>query len=250
VAGGSDETRYFFLHLQKTAGTSLGRRLRVQFPPVEVYPWVTATGLRPVLDLDNLRTQFERRRSDLRLIMGHFPICLGEVLDTPLTTFTVLREPVERVLSALRRRSERGEQAAGQNLEDIYADPAVRTVIDNHMVKMLSLEANELTSLPIGMPFHCDDERLAAAKHNLEIKVDLFGLQEEFEDFCVALAGRYGWSLGEPQVVNRSQPATVSPDLRRRVEDNNRYDVELYRFASNLWRARARPPAHDEGARR
>ena len=54
------------------------------------------------------------------MVTGHFPLCAAEVLGVPFTTFTLLREPVERTLSLLRHRRERRAGAGRASLEEIY----------------------------------------------------------------------------------------------------------------------------------
>ena len=59
---------------------------------------------------------------------------------------TVLRDPVERTLSALRHMRERDAEFRGKPLEEIYADPIkFRCLIQNHMVKMLAITREEMT---------------------------------------------------------------------------------------------------------
>ena len=60
------------------------------------------------------------------------------------------------------------------------------------------------------------------------------GIQERFEEFCDALAGRFGWDLGPPQFANRTPPMDASADLRERIAADNDLDGRLYRFARGL----------------
>jgi len=101
----------------------------------------------------------------------------------PLTTFTILREPVERTLSFLRQRQQQTAKYRGLPLEDVYADPyLLHGLIHNYMVKVLTLTVEEMRHGVVTMvPF--DDARLEHAKHNLEHRIEIFGLQEQFRDF-------------------------------------------------------------------
>ena len=54
---------------------------------------------------------------------GHFPLCTLELLGGSFTTLTILRDPVERTLSALRDQQERSPELRGAPLELIYDDP-------------------------------------------------------------------------------------------------------------------------------
>jgi len=186
------------------------------------------------MDLLFLAERFRSCRAELRVITGHFPLCTPDVLGAPFTTLTVLRHPVERTLSLLRHRKMVEERFRACELEEIYADHGLQNIIHNHMVKMLSLTPGEMTYAPLSMPVAFDEARLDLAKHNLEQRIDAFGLQEHFEEFCTELAARFGWNLGAARVSNQSHRHPVSTELQERIASDNRMDVELYRFAVQL----------------
>ncbi len=240
-----EPARFFFVHLQKTGGTALYQRLRECFGPPAVYPTPDDHGeVAAVLDVRHLTRRF-RADPDLRVVTGHFPYCTGEVLGVPFTTFTVVRDPIERTLSVLRRRQVADEQFVGRELDEIYADAALRVIIDNHMVKMLSMTPDEMGLTPLTQSVTFDRERLGRAQHNLE-RIDVVGLQEQFEDFCATLETSFGWDLGAPRFANRTPHRPVPDGLRERIAADNRWDAELYRFAQDLVAARG-PTGADHG---
>ncbi|MGQ0830569.1 MAG: hypothetical protein ACT4OV_02720 [Microthrixaceae bacterium] len=227
--------RHFFVHLQKTGGTALFQRLRHGFGPAAVYPLPDdPSGPTAVTDVDHLAKVYEANRPNLRVITGHFPLCTVDLLGEELTTFTLLRDPVERTLSLLRRRRMIDDRFEGQELEEIYDSGLLDDVIRNHMVKMLSMTRAEMTSVPLLARIAHDRAHLELAKHNLEHRIDVMGLQEDFEHFCGVLAARLTVDLGDPRHANRTSPQPVSDDLRRRIAHDNRLDVELYEFAVEL----------------
>jgi hypothetical protein len=228
--------RFFFVHLQKTGGTALFQRLRDHFGPEAIYPNPDdQTDIRSTTDVDFLLDHYRQRGDAIRVVTGHFPLCTVELFDAPFTTFTVLRDPVERTLSSLRRRQTVEERFRGWTLEEIYGDPSMQDIIRNHMVKMLSLGADEMTAVPLVAHVDFDEDRLETAKRNLTHRVDLFGLQTHFEDFCTDLERRFGWDLGAPRFANRTEAVPVSDDLRSRIATDNRLDMELYEFARESW---------------
>lgn len=239
--------RFFFVHLQKTGGTALSQRLRESFGPSAVYPTPADEGdVSAVLDVTHLIERFRESRDDLRVVTGHFPLCAVEVLGVPFTTFTVLRHPVARTLSLLRRRKVVEARFHGLELEEIYEDAALQDIIRNHMVKMLSLSVDEMGATPLTLPVTFDEARLDRAKHNLG-GIDVIGLQEHFEDFCAVLATRVGRDLGEPRFANRTPAAPVSDGLQERIAADNQMDLELYRYAEQLVEERKRGKAATDG---
>lgn len=234
--------RYFFVHMQKTAGTALRLRLINHFGERAVYPTRGVDGTNPVtlvLSIDYLRERLAARGEEIQVITGHFPLCTAELLGGGFTTLTLLREPVERTLSYLRHHRENEPADRDKSLEDIYEDPfRFHGFAHNHMTKMLSLTPAEMTD---GMltRVEFDRDRLERAKEALT-GLAAVGLQERFEDFCDELSARFGWELGQPQRLNASEPVEVADGFRERIAEDNALDIELYEFAKELIAARTR----------
>jgi hypothetical protein len=236
----TEPQRYFFLHIPKTAGMVMFQHLARQFGDDAVYPQPEYRGrLGAATDTQQLERDFRANAADIRVVVGHFPLCAVDLLGVPFSTFTILRDPVERTLSLLRQHQQRDERYHGAALEDVYADPVLLFgLIHNYMVKVLSMTPDEMTSGALSLLTY-DDAHLERAQHNLEHRIEVFGLQESFDEFRVALASHYGWDLGgSARYENRTTPVAVSDEFRARIAHDNRYDVELYRFAPVLLRRR------------
>jgi hypothetical protein len=242
--------RFFFCHLQKTGGTSAIRMLRRHFGDDRVYPnrsdGDTAAA---VISIPHLIARWAARGHEIELITGHFPLCARELLGVPFTTFTILREPIDRTLSYLRHHQRLTPADRGKTLEQIY-DTRFRFhgLIHNHMVKMLSLTVDEMRGGAL-TPVAFSPERLARAKATLRA-IDVVGVLDRFEDFCDQLQDRYGFRLGAPVVVNRTARTPVDEAFRERIARDNAQDVELYQMARGLVqeqvdRRLARPMALD-----
>jgi hypothetical protein len=229
--------RLFFCHLQKTAGSSLIRRLRRHFDRERAYP-PRFDGAGSVLSVARLLQHWRETGGALDLVAGHFPLCTQELLGGGFSTCTILREPVQRTLSFLRHHRKWTPQDRDKTLEEIYDDPArFHGLIHNHMVKMLSLTTSEMTRGALTVVVFTPD-RLARAKAQLAC-VDVVGLQERFEDFCAELHHRFGIELGDPVVRNRTEPTVVSRSFRERIAADNAADIELYEWAQRLLRRKA-----------
>lgn len=227
--------RFFFVHLQKTAGTALLRRLRHAMGRTAVYPdHADGDRFKRVIDVPHLCARWKERGHEVRVVTGHFPLCTVDLLGDSFTPLTLLREPVGRTLSFLRHQQQADADDANPPLEALYDDPfRFHGLIHNHMVKMLGTTVDEmprgaLTRLPVRR------DHLERAKERVA-RMPVVGVQERFEEFCDALTGRYGWDLGPPVWANRTvidgQPSTA---FLARVRDDNSLDAELYDFAREL----------------
>ena len=195
---GDGPERFFFVHVQKTAGTSLNIRLGHQFAPQEIYPDDSdgdQLTVMPQLDMGVLEARWSARRDQIRLVTGHFPLATTELLGGGFATFTVLREPVERTLSYLRHYRKMTREARALSLEEIYEDPLrYEGLIHDHMTKVFGLGVDQLADGVMARVDHTP-ELLDRAKVGLAT-VDVIGLQEEFDSFCARLESRFGWAAG------------------------------------------------------
>ncbi|MCC5951661.1 MAG: hypothetical protein JJU45_06145 [Acidimicrobiia bacterium] len=250
-SAGPEPRRWFFVHVLKAAGTDLFTRLggdptvpvshTFHFSEPEVYPNRTdgdVFTVAPQLSVDQLLARWTLRRPEIRIIMGHFPLCTTELLDAPFVTISALRDPVERTLSFLRHHRKLTPADRDRPLEEIYEDPfRFEALIHNHMTKMFGIDTTEmdagmLTAVDLG-PDH-----LSRAKANVD-SLDVVGVQERFEDFCAELTRRFGWDLGPALHANRTAPVPVDPSFRRRIAADNALDIELFEHAQRVVERRA-----------
>ncbi|MDQ1249064.1 MAG: hypothetical protein QG597_3438 [Actinomycetota bacterium] len=228
--------RFFFVHMLKTGGTAMFLRLREHFGEDAVYPNASDGDVMTVAPQFVTATLLERwpeRGADIRVMIGHLPLCTTELLGVPFTTLTMLREPVARTLSFLQFHRKLIPADADLSLDQIY-DDKVRfdTLIHNHMVKMLSLTPDEMTADML-TPVEFTPERLARAKANLE-QIDAVGTQDHLEDFCEAIDAAYGWHIARRVNHKGAGKPKVSRSLRKRIARDNADDIELYDHAVEL----------------
>jgi hypothetical protein len=116
-------------------------------------------------------------------------------------------------------------------------------MIQNHMVRTLSLSPEEMQADDgVLTPVPYTRERLERAKEALA-GLDLFGLQDRFDELCDELADRYGLDVGSPVRSNTTEPAIVPDGLADQIAEDNALDMELYDYACELYRDRRRSPA-------
>ena len=252
----------------KTGGASLGVQLRRQFGP-RVYPdpnidgesmWAYST---PSMLIE----RWPARRDQVNLISGHFPPCVIGLLGDHFTTFTLLRDPVERTLSFLRQRSTTDARFSGSTLEQVYDDPAIRRhrLVNNHVVSTFSVTPADMHiglasytlyrggvigGEDLRFPIDCNRDDLSRAKETLAA-IDVVGLQERFDDFVAELIRRFRWRLGDPVHHNQTERVPTSETFRQRIAEDNVLDIELFnsrdpaRAATGVNRAIAAGKASD-----
>jgi len=237
----NDSDRFFFVHVMKSAGTALTRALREQFLSEEVYPCLgidvdSVSDVVPYLNVPHLLALPAARRSEIRVYTGHFPYFARDGLDPSLTTFSLLRDPVDRTLSALKH-FKRSDPYRELPLEAIYENRQLfRFFVENHQTKVFALSRDD-NEVAINCAYDVDDARFARACENLE-RVDVLGITERYGDFVETLRVRFGWwphGLDvRPEVNVSTEPWDVPMRFRERIAADNAYDMAFYARAKDL----------------
>lgn len=230
--GPAADRPYFFVHVMKTAGMSFNAHIHDNFPRDAIFPGADdLTGV-DYWVIERLRAAVRDRRNAIRLWHGHFPYFVTDLLPEAIT-LSVLREPVARTVSLLDQI--RREHRPDTPIEAIYEDPAVfRGRVLDHQTKVFSMTDDDGVNAWF-QPIDVDEARLESAKARLG-EVDLLGFQEHFDTFLQELVRRWNWRIRPRQRANAgTQPPVVSAAFRRRIVEDNRFDMELYEFARSTF---------------
>jgi len=196
MQGNSSPDRVFFIHVMKTAGTSLVSYIRDAIPPERVYPcrgidFDDPGDTRVYMNVPRLLAVPEARRENIHVYTGHFPFMAHTLLRADLATITVLREPVDRVISILKQFKRTNPRFRDASLSQVYEDQGVfRWYVSNHQARVFALRPDDGAE-SILFPLAMDDSRLDIACDNLA-RCDIVGLTENFEEFIAEVNRRFG----------------------------------------------------------
>ncbi len=225
-----------FLHAPKTGGTTLVRIIKRQCAPGSVLTLYDSSygeelAAYPSAEIDRVRA-----------IAGHFYFGVHRLIARPSIYITLLRDPVDRVISHyhfVRRSPEHYLYTAANELslsEFVVACGADEP--NNDQTRLLAGRHQ-----PEGTPPNADD-MLAAARKNLREHVAVVGTTEEFDRALLLMRRTFGW--GRPFYVRenvskkQSRRDVISPETRRVIENYNALDIDLYEEARMLFAERVR----------
>lgn len=241
-----DSRPLIFLHIPKTAGTTLERILARQYGHDALFK------MRPEEEdlegaVQRLRDLDAATRRKVRLIHGHMHFGIHDVLGEPVPYMTMLRHPVDRVISHyyyVKRRP-------NHYLHDLVRDGMTLREYVETAGGGRSIEFdNGQTRAYAGPPYDraevgtCDEEMLEAARRNLDTHFRAVGVSERFDESLLLFRHAFGWRLPfyVRHNVTRNRPSMdeVDPETRAVVEEHSRLDLALYRYATDRLDARVR----------
>ncbi len=220
-----------FLHIQKTAGTTLHRILDRQYPPGQDFFIKTAN------DYPIFQTFSINQRGQYRLIRGHMNFGIHKLLPNAATYFTILRDPIERAISYYYHIKNDAahynhKYANRWDLKE-FLEQGVDALMANGQTRIW---AGGRPDLGYG---ECTAEVLAQAKQKLQQYCAVVGLAERFDETLMLLKKRFGWRyvFYTPQNVsaNRLRRHELSPDTLETVKKFNQLDIAFYQYGVSLF---------------
>jgi hypothetical protein len=173
------------------------------------------------------------KQARIRAIKGHMGFGLDRYLLRPAAYVTLLREPVDRVLSHYYYTVDWQNRP-----EDLGLYEHLATLIEGNLqTRMLAAPYDDgAGELP-------PDQLLARAKDNLRA-CTFVGLTERFDESLLLLRRAVGWRwpIYVRANVNHHRPPreAVPEEVRRRIAADNALDVALYEYARELFAEQAR----------
>ncbi|HYG85325.1 MAG TPA: hypothetical protein VD978_03620 [Azospirillum sp.] len=249
------------MHINKAGGTSFSTLAQKAFPPEEVCPAGLVHELlaMPRADIDRFR-----------YFRGHFGTGIIGLLDRQPRLFTLLRDPVDRMISQFNaHRSNTGTdlhariKACGDDIGRCMDDPWLRSALGDYQTRFLgcpvdlhrfmkdpSLPRPGIQKILADMAPSLDMQAVLAQALDRLQSMETFGILERFEESAARLAGMLGLRLEGPlpRLNVSGENALYGSDRRLgrgdisaraldRIRAANQYDLRLYEQAVALFEA-------------
>ena len=238
-----EDSLVIFMHVPKTAGTSLRHIVQSQFQPHNVFEFYNLKTLPPKVrkGIAKYNSLSEAQKQAIKFVSGHVGFGLHEFLSRPCTYITVLRDPVERVISyyyfLLRNQNEIVKNKTLPEFIETFGG------VHNSMTCYLSgltLQA-QLQGCDAKLKSQqFDQETLAKAKENLKNYFKVVGFVDRFDETCILLQKILGWNIPAFYVrknVAKHPHATkeIPPETISLIHQYNELDLSLYNYAREIF---------------
>ncbi len=225
-----------FLHIPKTAGTTLHQIIDRHYSINRIY-WVHATQVEA--SIKTFKNLPEEQRQQFQLIKGHMGFGLHKFVPHPCTYFTLLRDPVKRIVShyyhVLRTPTHYLYETVMKHQMDLktFVSSGISLELDNGQTRMIAASlGNEEDRIGFGC---ASRELLETAKQHLQEHFAVVGLMEEFDRTLLLLKKKLGWSnilyarknTGKNKTTQKSE---ISAEALAAIQQQNALDIELYQF--------------------
>lgn len=158
----------------------------------------------------------------IRAVAGHFYYGLHEYVPRPCAYVTILREPVDRLVSLYRHMVR--HEALDLSLEQFVQNPPLREA-DNGQTRRIAGQQPALGE--------CNGSLLETALDNLE-HIAVVGTSSYFDETLWLTAERFNWQR-PPQAyfprnvdLNKERAIPASEAIAERIRERNKWDVALF----------------------
>ena len=233
--GENEDSIVIFTHIPKTAGTSLRHIVQSQYQPYNVFEFYHLKTQPPKVrkGIEKYRRLNPVRQKAIAFISGHVGFGLHQFLERPCTYITVLRDPIERVVSYY--------YFLQRNQNAIVKDRTLQ-----EFVRHFSGVHNSMTCYLSGLTLKAqlqepgvDVKTLQFANHTLEQAqkniarhFKVVGFLDRFDETCILLQRKLGWNFSSYVRKNvakrRNLIDGVSAKDLELIRQYNQLDLQLY----------------------
>jgi hypothetical protein len=211
---------WLFLHIPKTAGTTLRTVVEAQFGHDTVLTYYNQPSRQL---LDNLPYLLRDERRSFRALIGHYPFGVHDGLPRPGRYITFMRDPARRVISDYHERCGRLPEEMSNGSGGLMT---LEEALERHPSHYDNIQTRYLTGV---WGRALDESDLDNALANLDAHFEFAGTVERFDEGLAALGKTLGWTdlSYERQNVGPKPPPPTSAAAER-ISALTTFDRALY----------------------
>jgi hypothetical protein len=226
-----------FLHIPKTAGSTFHMILNSRFSESETQNLFGSRYSEP--EIAQFINAPAEAKKHIRLLKGHMPFGLHQYLPGHSQYISVLRDPVERVISQyyyikknvhnpLHEQVEKGGMSIAE-----FVSSGIAVGMNNGQCRFLNGDLDEFNFDT------CDVSLFENVKKHIDEQFIWLGITERFDESILLLSILMGWEK-QPHYIRenisktRKSRAEISAGDIEVIKRYNEFDMQLYQYANEL----------------
>ena len=233
----SSNAKIIFVHISKTAGTTLRTILKNHFGKCDMYQCNENLSAY----YNRLKKATDTNKINFNVLMGHIPFGFRPALPDDFKYITVLRDPFDRVESMFQHIKRTKKNYYFQKLRNKTFEQALKMELpplNNEMVRILCGQRDLIPRMHQNGPVHkqevilYDKGLLDQAKRNLK-EFAVVGFTEHFNEFIANLNKTFNKKISNFKTLNQRKDKRIRLDgnLKSLIQKYNQMDIELYDWA-------------------
>lgn len=244
--GTQNRKTVIFLHIPKAAGSTMRKIINREYSKYSNDSVYLFDGSNIESSIEKFKRLPKKDRNKIKILKGHMSYGYHEYFDNECEYFTLLRDPIDRVISDFYYILEQPSHSRYEKVKK-----GSMSLYDYLKSKMSVAMSNAQTRLVAGylsgagdvkkedLPFgKCTEETLLEAEENLK-EFSVVGLTERFDETLILLKRAFGWKTPYYTRANvtkkRPKKREISQESIRLIKDYNKYDIELYEYGKKLF---------------
>jgi len=227
-----------YIHLMKTGGSTLRTVLEREYGLDAVFT-LYEKGQQQDICIDRYWEMSIENREKKRVFAGHLHFGLHEKLEGPYNYLTMLRDPVERIISLyhyIRSMPNHGhhKRIVGENM-------SMSDFVESEMSSTLGkLYIQFISGIRTLSYWEYSEEALNATKLRLQEFFPIVGILEKLDESLLLMKRAYGWKtpyyVKENTTKNKPEVTHTDKDMEI-IRKVSRMDRELYAHVDNMLEA-------------
>ncbi len=229
--------KLIFIHIPKTAGSTFHVMLNARYPQSGIQNLFGSRYSEP--EIAGFMSKPNEQKENICLLKGHMPYGMHRHLPGDSRYITVLRSPVERVISQyyyIKKNAHnplhKQVHGGGMTIAD-FVSSGISVGMNNGQCRFLNGDLDEYAFNA------CNEALFENVKKHIEDKFIWVGLTERFDESVLLLAKLLEWERSPHYIREniskiRKTTSEISESDIAAIKAYNQLDIKLYEYANQL----------------
>lgn len=232
-------TTLIYLHIPKAGGSTFENILWRIYGPNAIFRLPSVRTERTP-EIERFQKMPDSKKQSIKVVTGIMDYGFHKYLPQPSTYVTILRNPVDRIISHYNFVCSTPEHHLYSKMKTLnislkdYLTTYPHEEMDNGQTRLISgMDAGHSVSLK-----RCTRKYLEIAKKNLRKYFAVIGILERYDDTLVLMKRKLGWQYPvyvKHNITKKTANKQIDQNTIRLIKMYNALDIELYRYVKECF---------------